>query len=93
MELLKKGHAGTLESGDVLVTAEPSPDLVIHLESPVKEQFGPAILDTVRQVLEAEEIKQASIRLEDQGALDCTIRARLLTALRRATAREEGDPA
>ena len=87
MKLLKKARAGTLESGDVFVTVEPSDKLEITLESPVKEQYGEVILHTVHKLLDELGLKSGLITLSDQGALDCTIEARLTTALRRASDR------
>lgn len=84
MAITHKARAGTLESGDILVTVQPSGDLSIHLESPVKAQFGDRILDQVKGILEKEGIKAGRIDLEDQGALACTIEARLTTAIRRS---------
>lgn len=86
MELRRKARAGTLESGDVLITVQPWDKLEISLESPVKDAFGPAILTLVGQILDEAGIGTGRIDLADQGALDCTIRARLTTALRRAEA-------
>ena len=84
MQIKEKARAGTLESGDVLVTVQPWDRLELTLESPVKAQFGDQILDLARKVLDREGIESGRISLEDQGALDCTIQARLTTALRRA---------
>lgn len=91
MKLTKKARAGTLESGDVLVTVEPAESLEFTLESPVKEQFGASILQTAREVVDSLGVTSGSISLEDQGALDCTIRARLSTALKRSLANEVGE--
>ena len=85
MELIRKAKSGTLESSDGLVTVEPAGELIITLDSPVKEQFACAILETVRGVLEEFSVRTGKIELADQGALDCTIRARLTTALKRAS--------
>ena len=41
------------------------------------------------KVLEELEVKNAHIEAVDHGALDCTIRARLTTAVRRACREEE----
>lgn len=90
MKLIRKARAGTLESGDVFVTVEPSDRLEITLESPVREQFGEVILGTVHSLLDELEVTAGLIGLADQGALDCTIVARLTTALRRAS-EEEAD--
>ncbi|HZK29167.1 MAG TPA: citrate lyase acyl carrier protein [Clostridia bacterium] len=85
MELIREAKAGTLESSDIFVTVEPADELIIRLDSPVKEQFGAAILDAVHDVLAKSGVRTGKIELADQGALDCTIRARLATALKRAS--------
>lgn len=87
---MKRARAGTLESGDVLVTIEPADALEIKLYSPVINQFGDAIMRSVREVVESFGVTSGTISLEDQGALDCTIRARLATAIRRSFEDEEG---
>ncbi len=87
---VKKAMAGTLESGDVLVMIEPGDSLELKLNSPVIHQFGEAILRSAREVLESFGVTSGTITLEDQGALDCTIRARLATAIRRSLESEEG---
>ncbi|HHW93268.1 MAG TPA: citrate lyase acyl carrier protein [Clostridiaceae bacterium] len=87
---MKNARAGTLESGDVLVRIEPADSLEIKLHSPVINQFGEAILRSVRDVLDLFGVTSGTITLEDQGALDCTIRARLTTAIRRSLEGEEG---
>ena len=89
MKLIRNAKAGTLESGDVFVTVTPSHEQIIRLESPVKEQFEDAILALVRELLDAYAVEGGMIELADQGALDCTIRARLLTALKRASQGEK----
>lgn len=87
MEIKQQALAGTLESSDVLVEMIPENcPLAIELSSPVKAQFGEDILNTVREVMAEQGITEGRIRLEDRGALDCTIRARLLTCLERAQA-------
>jgi citrate lyase subunit gamma (acyl carrier protein) len=89
MKIQKKAHAGTLESGDVLVTVMPSDSLTIEIQSPVVRQFGDAIERSARDVLDAMNIRQGAIHLDDQGALDCTLRARLHTAISRALMEED----
>ncbi len=84
MKILKKAQAGTLESGDVLVTVRPSDTLIIEIESPVARQFGDAMERSIREILESMGIRKGAIHLADQGALDCTLRARLHTAVSRA---------
>lgn len=86
MKIVKKGIAGTLESSDVLVTVKPSSKsgIVIDLDSVVKKQFGPQILTVIRETLEKHDVTEGLIELQDKGALDCTICARLEAALFRA---------
>lgn len=83
MDILKNAAAGTLESSDVFITIEPWNELKIDLESVVKAQYGDAILKTVQEVLEAFEVKSGRVRINDHGALDCVIRARMETVLMR----------
>lgn len=84
MKLLKAAIAGTLESSDVMVTVEPAEELSVDLESNVAKQFGVSIKATALDVAKKMEVSGAAIKLVDHGALDCTIRARMETALRRA---------
>ena len=85
MEICKEARAGTLESSDVLVLVAPSPDaLRIDVQSVVEKQFGRAILALAQEVCAALGVAKGIVRLNDKGALDCTLRARLETALERA---------
>lgn len=81
--LLQKSSAGTMESSDVLVEMEPADGLHIEIESAVYQQFGQAIEQTVRGVLREQGVENARVRLTDRGALECVIRARVETAIRR----------
>ncbi len=81
-----KAVAGTLESSDIFVEIAPGGgEISLTLESPVKEQFGKAIETTVREALARLGVDSANVSLKDRGALDCTIRARVETAVKRAT--------
>ncbi|WP_319476570.1 citrate lyase acyl carrier protein [Marispirochaeta aestuarii] len=86
MKITKKGIAGTLESSDVLITVSPptDPGIKIELESIVKKQFGNRIIAVVNEVLEGLGIQDVHVSLQDKGALDCTVRARLEAAAYRA---------
>ena len=73
-----------MESSDVYVEIEPGfGELDIQLESVVKVQYGAAIEATVRDVLQELEVTDATVRVNDRGALDCVIRARVETAVLR----------
>ena len=86
MKIVKNAVAGTLESSDVYVEVSPFDTTRIELESAVSAQFGDAIRESAQQTLDALGVTGARVLLKDRGALDCTIRARVETALRRAGA-------
>jgi len=83
MKVVKTASAGTLESNDVLVTVEPGEGIKLDIESVVYQQFGQAIRATVMDTLAALDVTDATLHLNDRGALDCTIAARVETAARR----------
>ena len=83
-EIIQRAFAGTMESSDVYVEIEPGQGgLQLHLESVVRQQFGEAIQAVVREVLDQWGVENASVSVRDRGALDCVIRARVETAVRR----------
>lgn len=89
MEIKHGAVAGTLESSDIMVTVLPGSDgIQIDLTSSVEQYYGDSIRETMRSTLEALGVRSARVEAVDHGALDCTIQARLTTAVRRA-AREE----
>lgn len=81
MEIVKNASAGTMESSDAYVEIEPAETLSVELESKVQEQFGDAILAVVGEVLKENGVEKANVRVIDQGALECVIRARVETAI------------
>ena len=89
MVVKRAARAGTLESSDISVTVWPDEEgLTVTLVSSVENQFGDAIRAAIREVAEEMGVTNASIEAVDHGALDCTIRARVETAIERAC-REE----
>ena len=52
------------------------------------ERFGEAIEKAVREQLSECGVATARVRVADRGALDCVIKARVETAVRRAEAKE-----
>ena len=93
MELKHTAVAGTLESSDVLVTVNPGEEGVeLELTSSVLSQFGKQIKATVLETLAMLEVKSARVAVVDQGALDCTIRARVQCAVFRAADQAEDIP-
>ena len=90
MKIVKTGLAGSLESSDVLITVDSNPGKgrEISLSSIVKRQYGKQIQRVVEDTLDKLEVGDVKVRLEDKGALDCTIRARLESAVYRAAGSE-----
>lgn len=85
---LQPAHAGTLESGDILVQISPAPEgegLTVSLDSSVAFQFGKQIKKVISETLVDLGVKDAVVNATDKGALDCTIRARVTAAAVRAT--------
>lgn len=86
MKITKAATAGTLESSDVLVRIEPSQSgLDLEINSSVGKQFGDDIRATIEKTLAKLNIQHAQIIVDDKGALDCVLQARLKAALMRAT--------
>ena len=91
MIVLQTAAAGTLESSDIMVTVMPDSEGVkIELESSVYQQYSESILKTIRDVIDSLGVTNVKIVAYDRGALDCTIRARVETALMRASERKVG---
>ena len=79
--IIKSASAGTLESSDAFVEIFPAEELSVEISSIVMERFGEAIEKAVREQL-------SECGVADRGALDCVIKARVETAVRRAEAKE-----
>ncbi|HEY8445443.1 MAG TPA: citrate lyase acyl carrier protein [Bacilli bacterium] len=80
---MKKGMAGSLESNDCLITVTPSDTLEIEIKSIVYDFFKDQIEKVIKDTLQELEIKKIKVIVEDKGALDYTIKARLKTAIKR----------
>jgi len=84
VEILRSASAGTMESSDAYVEVEPSADLRVFVDSVVAKQFGEQIEAAVHTVLHDCGVKAGVVRVYDRGALDCVVRARVETALKRS---------
>lgn len=85
MEIERPAIAGTLESSDIMIEVFPHAGGVdLELTSTVLNQYGDDIRRTILEVVDAMGAKNARIRANDHGALECAIRARVETALLRA---------
>ncbi len=80
---MKKGVAGSKESNDCLVTVTESDELNIVIESVVGAFFYDQIKETVEKTLEELDVSNISVLVEDKGALDYTIKSRLISAIKR----------
>jgi len=87
MDIQRKASAGTLQSSDLMVAVEPCPELVIEVESTVKQQFEHLIRARIEATLADLGVTAGRVQVSDRGALDYAIAARVETAVRRASRR------
>jgi len=90
---LETAHAGTLESSDAFVRVIPINEkgIVIELESSVEEIYGDAIRALILESANAMKVDGVKLIVQDKGALDYVIKARVQTAILRATGESEPD--
>jgi len=90
---LETAHAGTLESSDAFVRVIPIDEkgIVIELESSVEEIYGDAIRALILEAATAMNVDGVKLIVQDKGALDYVIKARVQTAILRATGESEPD--
>ena len=82
---MKVGMCGTMESNDCLVTVKKN-DLgknEINITSIVDDFYHDEILACVKEVLKEFNLNDVTVDLNDKGALDFTIKARVKTAIER----------
>jgi citrate lyase acyl carrier protein len=86
MIINKIAKAGTLESNDILIMVIPNENggVELELESIVMKQFGKQIKKTILNKVEELGVENITIKAQDKGALDYTIKARMQTAIERA---------
>ena len=90
MQIKPPAVAGTMESSDIMIRMEPGEGgIAIALESTVMQQFGAHIESVIRDTLTQLGIGDVRVTAVDKGALDCTVRARVLAAAYRAAGRED----
>ena len=88
------GVAGSLESCDALVMvilSGESRGMTLEIDSPSLASFGEEMKNTVMEIMETLGIPHAVIKVQDRGALDCTLRARTEAAAKRALAVPAGE--
>ncbi len=84
MQVKRAVTAGTHASSDVFIELRPAKERQIELHSPIAAQYGQAMEASIRDVLESYAVADCQVIVHDHGALDCTLRARLITALERS---------
>ncbi len=80
---MKIGVSGSLESNDALITVTPSNKREIEIESIVYDFFHEQIEQVIISTLDSLGVEGVKVVCKDKGALDYTIRARLITAINR----------
>ena len=68
----------------VLVELEPAEGREIQLTSVVEAQFGESIRAVAGEMLDQFGLSNVCLRIDDRGALECVLRARIETAILRA---------
>lgn len=86
MNINKPAKAGTMESNDIYIMIYPNDNdgINIKLESVVVKQFGNQIRRTIEDKIKDIKVDNVDIVAKDRGALECTIKARVETAVKRA---------
>ena len=84
MKLLHTASAGTLESSDCVVTVSPGETLELDYRGANSVIFAKRTEALVREILGKHFVSGANVVIQDQGAIEITIKARLETALLRA---------
>lgn len=93
MKLIKTAIAGTLESSDAQVIVEPGEaGIELELTSSVMNQYGRQIRQVVLETLERLDVTQAKVTVNDKGALDCTLKARVEAAVYRSVEQMDSIP-
>ena len=85
MEIKETASAGTIEKCDCLVTVSKGEgDIKINLSSKVLYQYGDSIRNTILQTLKKLDINDVTVDVEDIGAFEYVIVARLEAAIYRS---------
>lgn len=86
MEFTEKAvHSGTDKKGDLQVTLEiGGSGRQIEIHSKVEKKFGEAIRQDITAILNLYHLDDVRILVEDRGALDFAVKARVETAVKRA---------
>jgi citrate lyase subunit beta / citryl-CoA lyase len=87
------GNPDPATRSDCYVELEPAArgGITVVLESKVESLYGASLRQVLMDVASALGVRHAAIRLVDQGALPCTVAARVETAMKRAFPETAGE--
>jgi citrate lyase subunit gamma (acyl carrier protein) len=85
VRIMSEAIAGTLESSDALVRVSPSDELLIDVKSSVYAQYGSQIREKVADTLTRMGVTEGLVSVDDKGALDFVIAARVEAAVARGS--------
>jgi citrate lyase subunit gamma (acyl carrier protein) len=86
---MKTAQAGTLESMDCIVTvseSEKGRGITVSMEGASIARFGEAIVSSTKDTTRKLGVRDVSISIQDNGAGDLVLRARVEAAIKRLTA-------
>ncbi len=93
MEITQTASAGSTEKCDCLITVSKGQGTsTVHVQSKVFYEYGSHIRSLILAVLEKMQIENVQVDVEDMGAFDPMIVARLQAALYRAKGQTEALP-
>jgi len=93
MQIVKKAQAGSFESSDILILAEPRQEgegRIIDLNSDVQKQYGEEIENLIIEILDKYSVEDIHLVVKDKGAINTVICARMETVLLRASNQQQG---
>lgn len=93
MKIIKEAQAGSFESSDILILAEPvatGKGRKIELDSGVFAQYGDRILALINTILDENKVQDIHLKINDKGAIEPVIHARMETVLQRASGVQQG---
>lgn len=93
MKTLHQSSCGSKDKGDILITMvqNNSNEIKVNLASPSMFQFGKHIKTLIIEELKKLEANSLTVTLEDNGALDFTIKSRIETCYDRLTKKNDID--
>ena len=84
MSIIRAATAGTDTSGDALVSVSPASEgLHLQISSVFYAQFSRSIEKTARELLAVLGVQNAEVAIDDHGAMDWVLRARIEAAVLR----------